>query len=140
MTQKAILKKERKKKCDDIDRLVELMKVKLNSNLSKREKIQVLAIVPQSWSRKRVATEFNVIEYMAQKARKLALENRILAITGSRIVNNIYQEVKETAKFFYEDDEYSMMMPGAKDRVSVKKNEYKQKRLLSCNLKDKFGS
>ncbi|GBO31988.1 hypothetical protein AVEN_53691-1 [Araneus ventricosus] len=35
----------------------------------------------------------------------------------------------ETVKFFYEDDEYSMMVPGPKDRVSVKKNEYKQKYL-----------
>ncbi|GBO34528.1 hypothetical protein AVEN_222369-1 [Araneus ventricosus] len=32
----------------------------------------------------------------------------------------------KTVKFFYEDDEYSMMMSEAKDRVSVKKNEYKQ--------------
>ncbi|GBM41713.1 hypothetical protein AVEN_173117-1 [Araneus ventricosus] len=40
----------------------------------------------------------------------------------------------ETVNFFYEDDEYNMMMPGAKDRVSVKKNEYKQK-----NLEIKIG-
>ncbi|GBM70361.1 hypothetical protein AVEN_129677-1, partial [Araneus ventricosus] len=53
---------EIKTKCDDIGRLVELMKVKLNSNLTKREKIQVLTIAPQSWSRKRVTTEFNVTE------------------------------------------------------------------------------
>ncbi|GBM13973.1 hypothetical protein AVEN_152394-1 [Araneus ventricosus] len=65
---------EIKRKCDDIDRLVELVKVKLNSNLSKREKIQVLTIAPQSWSRKRIATEFNITEYMARKARELTLE------------------------------------------------------------------
>lgn len=29
-----------------------------------------------------------------------------------------------------------MMLPGAKDTESVKKNEYKQKRLLLCNLKE----
>ncbi|GBL76989.1 hypothetical protein AVEN_12651-1 [Araneus ventricosus] len=96
------------------DRLVELMKVKLNSNLSKREKIQVLTIAPQSWSRKRVSTKFNVTEYMAQNAWDLTVEKGILAIPGSQIVNKISQEVMETVKFFYEDDEYSMMMPGAK--------------------------
>ncbi|GBN85497.1 hypothetical protein AVEN_77445-1 [Araneus ventricosus] len=66
---------------------------------------------------------------MARKAWDLTLEKEILAIPGSQIVNQISQEVMETVKFFYEDDEYSMMMPGAKDRVSVKKKEYKQKYL-----------
>ncbi|GBL84468.1 hypothetical protein AVEN_117220-1 [Araneus ventricosus] len=61
---------------------------------------------------------------MVRKARDLTLEKGILAIPGSQIVNKISQEVMETVKFFYEDDEYSMMMPRAKDRVSVKKNEY----------------
>ncbi|GBL81974.1 hypothetical protein AVEN_50555-1 [Araneus ventricosus] len=103
------------------------MKVKLNSNLSKREKIQVLTIAPQSWSSKRVSTEFDVTEYMARKTRDFRLRKGILAIPGSRIVNKISQKVMGTAKFLYEDDEYSMMMPGAKNRVSVKKNEYKQK-------------
>ncbi|GBM94815.1 hypothetical protein AVEN_26527-1 [Araneus ventricosus] len=53
---------------------------------------------------------------MARKARDLKLEKGILAIPGSRIVNKISQEVMETVNFFYEDDEYSMMMPGAKNR------------------------
>ncbi|GBO22721.1 hypothetical protein AVEN_122022-1 [Araneus ventricosus] len=91
---------EIKTKCDDIDWLVELMKVKLNSNLSKREKIQILTIAPQSWSRKIVALELNVTEFMAQKARDLTLEKGILAIPGSRTVNKNFQEAMETDNFF----------------------------------------
>ncbi|GBN07950.1 hypothetical protein AVEN_10120-1 [Araneus ventricosus] len=72
------------------------MIVKLNSNLSKREKIQVLTIAPQSWSRKRVSTKFNVTEYMARKAWDLTLEKGILTIPGSQIVNKISQEDKKT--------------------------------------------
>ncbi|GBM66093.1 hypothetical protein AVEN_169765-1 [Araneus ventricosus] len=66
---------------------------------------------------------------MARKAWDLTLEKGILAIPDSQIVNKISQEVMETVKFFYEDDEYNMMMPGVKDRVRAKKNKYNQKYL-----------
>ncbi|GBN22112.1 hypothetical protein AVEN_177720-1 [Araneus ventricosus] len=75
------------------------MEVKLNSNLSKGEKIQVLTIAPQSWSRKRVSTKFNVTEYMARKAWDLTLVKRILAIPGSQIVNKISQEAQKVQQY-----------------------------------------
>ncbi|GBN79836.1 hypothetical protein AVEN_123434-1 [Araneus ventricosus] len=58
-----------------------------------------------------------IIEYMALKAWDLTPEKGILAIPGLQIVNKISQEVMETVKFFYEDNEYSMMMSEAKDRL-----------------------
>ena len=35
----------------------------------------------------------------------------------------------------YEDDEFTRLMPGIKDCVSVSRNVYQQKRLFLCNLK-----
>ena len=35
-----------------------------------------------------------------------------------------------------EDDEFSKMMPGSRDHVSIARNVHKQKRLLLCNLKE----
>jgi hypothetical protein len=39
---------------------------------------------------------------------------------------------------FYEGEEYDRVMPGAKDKISIAKNIYKQKRLLLCNLKELY--
>lgn len=139
-SEKKLTKEDIKQKCSDIDKLVELMKAKLDSNLSKREKIQVLTLAPQSWSRRKVATEFNVTEYMVRKARNLTIEKGILAIPGPKVGRKISFDIIKTVQNFYEDDEYSLMMPGAKDRVSVKKNEYKQKRLILCNLEELYVS
>ena len=43
-------------------------------------------------------------------------------------------------KAFYEDDEFSRMMPGRKDYVSVGKNIHMQKRLLLCNLSELYSA
>lgn len=139
-TESKLKLEETKSKCDDMDKLVELMKLKLNTNISKREKIQVLTIAPQSWSRKKVAQEFQVSEYMVRKARNLTIERGILAMPDRKGGHKISDEIQEIVKQFYEDDEHSMMMPGAKDKVSIKRNESKQKRLLLCNLKELYVS
>lgn len=68
-----------------------------------REKIQVLTIVPQSWSR-RVVSKFNVTEYMVWKAQDLILKNGIQTIPGPRKANTISQEVMKNDEIFYKDD------------------------------------
>lgn len=75
---------------------------------------------------------------MARKAQDLTFEKRILAVPGPRKVYKISREVIDTVKDFYEDDKFSMMMPGTKDRISIKKNECEQKRLLLGNLKELY--
>ena len=65
-------------------------------------------------------------------------EKGILAIPEAKRGRSISQEVEDSVKLFYEDDEYSRLMPGAKDYVSVGSNVHKQKRLLLCNLKELY--
>ena len=42
--------------------------------------------------------------------------------------------------FFYKGDEYSRMMPGMKDYVSLGEKVHEQKRLLLCNLNELYTS
>ena len=39
---------------------------------------------------------------------------------------------------FYQNNENSQILPGIKDRVSIKKNVYQQKRLILCTLKELY--
>lgn len=41
---------------------------------------------------------------------------------------------------FYESDEYSRVMLGAKDKVSISKNKYMQKRFLLANLNKSYSA
>ena len=43
---------------------------------------------------------------------------------------------------FYHDEEFTrpMRMPGMKDKVSIARNEYRQKRLILCNIKELFNA
>ena len=84
------------------------------------------------------ASFFSCSEYQVREARVMVEEKGILAIPEAKRGRSISQEVEDSVKLFYEDDEYSRLMPGAKDYVSVGSNVHKQKRLLLCNLKELY--
>ena len=52
--------------------------------------------------------------------------------------HGISDETKEMVIAFYEDDDNSRTMPGAKDFVSIARNVHRQKRLLLCNVNELF--
>ena len=122
-------------KAQDLDILLDDIKKKL-INATYKEKIQLLTLTPDSWSRRFAAEFFNVSEYAIRTAQKLKEENGILAIPDSKTRNKLPPQTTELIKLFYNDDEYSRQMPGKKDFVSVKKNVHVQKRLILCNLKE----
>lgn len=131
-------KKEIQRKADNFDKLMYLMKEKLtDKSLKTSQKMQVLTMAPD-WLRAQVAKFFNVSEYMVRKARKLAKEKGIMALPDPQHGNFLPKEVEESVKHFYEDDEYSRLLPGSKDYVSVARNIYKQKRLILCNLRELY--
>ena len=117
------------------------MKEKLqDKTLNIRWKIQILTIAPASWSRAEVAKFFNVSEYMVREARKLASDKGILEIPDPKRGKTLSPEIEQSVLQFYEDDEYSRLMPGAKDFVSVGKKVHVQKRLLLCNLNELYAA
>ena len=113
------INQEIQRKADNLDKLLLLMKEKVTDKSMKiSQKIQVLTMAPDC-PRACVAKFFNVSEYMVREAHKLAKEKGILALPESKHGKCLSKEVEESVKLFYEDDEYSRLLPGAKDYVSV---------------------
>ena len=102
------------------------------------KKIQLTTLAPTDWSIKKVSETLHVTNYVARTAHKLALEKGILAMPNPKLGKVLPDVTVQVVKSFYEDDEYSRIMPGKKDYVSIKKNVHMQKRLLLCNLKELF--
>ena len=97
-----------------------------------------MTLVPDSWPRSCIAQYFNVSEYAIRKARELKKEKGILAMPNPRRGKVLSTELVELVVNFYEDDEYSRQVPGKKDYVSLGNNQYKQKRLILCNLNELY--
>ena len=61
---------------------------------------------------------------------------------SSKIGKTLSNDVIQQVELFYQDDEYSRLMPGKKDFVSVGKGRqgrvHEQKRLLLCNLHELY--
>ena len=97
---------ELKSKSEDLDYLVSLMKDKLKTNLSRHQKIQILTIAPKSWSRRKVAEEFDVSEYLVRKARALTSEKGTLALPEPKQGRKIPQETIDIAVSYTHLDVY----------------------------------
>ena len=95
-------------------------------------------LAPDSWPRTKIAECFNVSEYPVRAARSLKKEKGILAIPEPKRGKKLPTQTEELVKMFIEDDEYSRILPGKKDYVSIAKNVHKQKRLLLCNLNELY--
>ena len=73
---------------------------------------------------------------MVRQARKLAKEKGILELPEQKKGKVLSEETSRCVIDFYCDDEYSRLMPGKKDFVSIAKNTHMQKRLLLCDMKE----
>lgn len=65
-------------KCSDFDKLVDLLIEKCKVS-SRKEKIQLLTLVPDSWSKQKTQKIFGVSEYLVRRARLLKKEKGILS-------------------------------------------------------------
>jgi hypothetical protein len=126
-------------KASDLDRIVELMKEKIQIS-PRKTKIQVLTMTPSSWSVRKTAEVFGVSNYMVRKAFGLRKEKGILATPEAKKGNVLPDTVESLVKEFYCDDENSRLLPGKKDYVSIGRNHHMQKRLILSNLKELYSS
>lgn len=127
-------------KADDLDNLVELIKTKLSITNARREKIQILTLAPPSWSKKKICEVFQVSEYSVRKARELLKSKGILALPEPRKGQLLQVDTINKVIEFYENDEYSRIMPGMHDKISISRNVYKQKRLIMGNLNELYSA
>ena len=116
------------------------IKEKLQNPTSTRvEKIQVLTLAPETWSRKKVSNVFEVSERLVRDAKQQEIQNGIFSLPPPRKGKTLSSETVEKVTKFYENNKNSRIMPGIKDRVSVRKHVYQQKRLLLCTLKELYS-
>ena len=126
--------------CSDLEDLMASLKEKCKIS-SRAQQVQIMTLVPNSWSMTKTTEYFGVTEYIVRKSRQLRKTDGILAICAPRRGKEMSTEVKKTVWDFYEDDENSRMCPGKKDCVSVMIDGTKQKiqkRLLLMNVSELY--
>ena len=69
--------------CNDCNVLMRQVKEKLDKCHTREERIQLLTLIPEHWSRERAVSFFNVTEYMVRTARNVKKEKGILGIPDS---------------------------------------------------------
>lgn len=118
--------------------LINDVKNALSKTNSRQEKYKLLTTLPSHWSVRKIHKELNVSRRMASNAKKLRMASGYGASSnqkcGRPVSNNIVDEVES----FYTSDQWSRLMPGRKDYVTIVKNgvrEQVQKRLLLGNIK-----
>ena len=107
---------------------------------SRKEKIKLLSLVPESWSIKKVIKKFHVTEYMVKKARALKKEHGILVEPKPKSGRALSKDV-DCVINFYCNHQYSRMCAGKKECLTVKvdgQKEKLQKRLLLLNIREVF--
>ena len=85
--------------------------------------MQILTILPQSWSVRRIQSEFGTSNYMARKAKNLVREKGVLATPNPKLGHPLAPKTTDLVRGFYESDNISGVMPWKKYVVSVKKKK-----------------
>ena len=118
--------------------MIQQLKEKFDSTEKKSLKMQVLTILPKSWTIQEVQEEFGVSKCMAKKAKALVREHGILAMPNPN-AGNLFRRKLITVMEFYLSEPVSRQMPGMKDYISVLvdgEKQHVQKHLVLCNLKE----
>lgn len=100
--------------------ILQQLKEKFNETENRSEKLTILTILPQSWSRKMMMNSFKCSDYMARQAKTLVREKGVLSSPNPRLGKPLAGETVTIATDFYHSPDISREMPGMKDYVSVK--------------------
>ena len=65
--------------------MIAQLKEKFQSSGSRSEKLQVLTVLPKSWTVQKVQEEFGASNYMIRKAKALVREQGILALPNPKV-------------------------------------------------------
>lgn len=133
---------EESKKIEWFDEIIEQLKNKFKNTSDMKEKLQILTLLPYSWSTKQIQDEFDISLHFAQKSKELQQEKGVLSMPNAKVGRKIEENILDQAKNFFELDRISKTMPGIKDYKSIKMSDGKrqkiQKRMLVHTLKEVF--
>ena len=125
----------------DENEIISQLKEKFQATTQRSDQLQILTVLPKSWSKKRIQAEFGVSDYMARKSKQLVQEKGILSTPDPKVKHSLPDETVRLVTEFYESDQICRTMPGKKDFVSVRqegKRVHVQKKLVLCNLKEAY--
>ena len=87
--------------------ILQQLKEKFHSTSQNSMKVQILTILPKSWSIQKIQTEFGVSNFMARKAKQLVKDKGVLSSPDPRPGRHVSQETFDNVVGFYENDEHS---------------------------------
>lgn len=122
--------------------IITQLKDKFHNSDRMCDKIQILTVLPKSWSIRKTMKEFSASDYMVRRAKQLVAEHGILVTPNPKPGKTLCEKTVQCVRDFYCDHDVSRMMPGRKDFVSVKENGitvHKQKQLVLHNLKELYA-
>ena len=93
-------------KANDLGYLLHCMKEKMKLS-NRNEKLQILTLIPKSWSFRKAAEEFGVSKSTIQKARLLRDMKGITSLPELYSYSKINEELINNITSFYCDDKYS---------------------------------
>ena len=96
-----------------------------------------MTLKPSKWTIEQTSNYFGATKYAVLKANEIK-EKGINSKPGPRHRKGISSDVINFVIFAYKNDEVSRLMPGMKDRISLGKSNYKQKRLMLCSVKELY--
>lgn len=104
------------------------------------QKVQILTVLPASWSASRIQREFECSYHMAKSAKELQNTKGILPNPDPKLPSNqLDPMIRYIVTKFYLNDEISREMPGKRDCISIVvdddgRKENVQKRMMLCSL------
>ena len=108
---------------DGDSEIIRQLKEKFHASADKSQKVQILTVLPKSWSVQKVQKEFATSNYMARKAKELVKEQGIFSSPNPKHGSGLPLTTVKLVQAFYEFDEISRIMPGRKDFVSIRQGE-----------------
>ena len=86
---------------DDEAEIIKQIKDKFNKSSDRSEKVQILTVLPKSWSIQKVQEEFEATNYMVRKAKELVRQKGILSTPNPKPGHELSEEtVHPCSKFF----------------------------------------
>lgn len=131
--------------CEDSVDLIDMisgLKTEFQNTADRAKKIQILSVLPKSWSREKIVEKFKCSMNMVRVTKRLVESEGILAVPKPKQGRPLNEETVKLVLGFYYDDEVSRPMPGQRDYKSVivnGKRVHKQKRLLLCTVNELYS-
>ncbi|KAK3931046.1 Pseudouridine-5'-phosphate glycosidase [Frankliniella fusca] len=121
--------------------MLEQLQTAYHSTTDKTIRVQILSVLPASWSLKQVADSFGVAISTVRRVRALVSEQGIIPSPPGRRRMGLSEELHKKIISFYEEN--SRQLPGIKDHVTVIEGDSKvkkQKMLVLMTLKELYAN